>query len=406
MPGLPPSSRIRLAWAGFAFLYLAMAYLAAGAKPIVDEVAHYVHINRFDHGDFRIAWDILTVLPGYHALSAAVLWITDQRTLAAARLLNAVYGLLAIGAFHWMRKNAFGKAELAATLQFALLPILLPYDFMVYTDVLSLAFVLAAGAATLGRRDVVSGMLMIGALCIRQTNVVWLPLYAWLALSRDPVVVVSLRQALVRTWPYILGAVLFLAYWLWNGSISLSKEQTTMHPDFSFHVGNLYFTLFLCALLFPLHVLDGLKSFSRTVHARPWLLSVPVAALGVFWLGFRIDHPFNQADEPWTVHNHLLQWVASAGWSKAAFGVIAVAAGCGLSGTRLHPRSAWMLYPLTFVALASSWMIEHRYALVPIALWQVFRERQDGKIESATTALWAVLAVSACLGTFTGRFSL
>jgi len=383
-----------------------MAYLAAGAKPIVDEVAHYVHINRFDHGDFRIAWDILTVLPGYHALSAAVLWATDQRTLAAARLLNAVYGLLAIGAFHWMRKVSVGKADAAATLQFALLPILFPYDFMVYTDVLSLAFVLAAGAATLARRDIISGVLMIGALCIRQTNVIWLPLYAWLALSRDEAFVPSLRLALARTWPYALGVGLFLIYWIWNGSVSLSKEQTTMHPDFSFHIGNLYFTLFLCALLFPLQVLDGLKSFVRNVRARPWLLSVPIVAFGVFWLGFRVDHPFNQADEPWTVHNHLLRWVVSAGWSKAAFGLIAVAAGCGLSGTRLHPRSAWMLYPLTFAALASSWMIEHRYALVPIALWLVFRERQNEKIETATTALWAVLAVCACLGTFTGRFSL
>jgi len=65
-----------------------------------------------------------------------------------------------------------------------------------------------------------------------------------------------------------------------------------------------------------------------------------------------------------------------------------------------------MLYPLTFFALASSWMVEHRYALVPIALWLVFRERESGKIETATTALWAVLAVCFCLGTFTGRFSL
>ncbi len=399
-------SRIRLAWAGFAFLYLAMAYLAAGAKPIVDEIAHYVHINRFDHGDFRIAWDILTVLPGYHALSAVVLWATDQRTLAAARVLNAVYGLLAIGAFHWLRKNAAGKADAAATLQFALLPILFPYDFMVYTDVLSLAFVLAAGAATLGRRDILAGVLMIAALCVRQTNVVWLPLFAWLALSRDEAAAPSLRQVLTRTWPYALGVGLFLVYWMWNGSISLSKEQTMMHPDFSFHIGNLYFTSFLCALLFPLHVRNGFKEFVRNARLHPWLLSVPAIAFGIFWAGFRVDHPFNQADEPWTVHNHLLRFVVSAWWWKAAFGLVAVAAACGLSGTRLHPRSAWMLYPLTFVALASSWMIEHRYALVPLALWQVFRERQNEKIETATTALWAVLAVCACLGTFTGRFSL
>lgn len=403
----PSNTRIRLAWAGFVFLYAAIAYLSADVKPIADEIAHYVHINWFDHGKFKIAWDILTVLPGYHAISAAILWATDLRTLAAARLLNALYGLLAIGAFHWMRKAAAGKGSALATLQFALLPILFPYDFMVFTDVLSLAVVLAAGAATLNRRDVVSGMLMIAALCIRQTNVVWLPLYAWLALSPDrPLTMPTLRQFLTRTWPYAAGIVLFTAYWIGNGSISLSKEQSTMHPDFSIHVGNVYFALFLCAALFPLHVASGLKSFAAKLCAQPGWAAAPIAALALYWFGFRVDHPFNQALEPWMLHNRILLFAQSAWWWKAAFGLVAVAAACGLAETRLRPRSAWVLYPLALFALASSWMIEHRYALVPVALWLVFRERKSEKIETMTTALWAVLAVCACLGTLTGRFAL
>jgi len=62
-------------------LYIAIGLLAADAKPISDEIAHYVHINWFDHGKFKIAGEILTVLPGYHAISAAILWVTDLRTL-------------------------------------------------------------------------------------------------------------------------------------------------------------------------------------------------------------------------------------------------------------------------------------------------------------------------------------
>ena len=404
---LSESTRIRLIWAGFAFLYLAIGFLAAGAKPISDEIAHYVHINWFDHGKFQVAGDILTVLPGYHAISAAILWATDLRTLAAARWLNALYGVLAIAAFHWMRRNDFGKSDAAATLQFALLPILFPYNFMVFTDVLSLAFVLAAGAATLRRRHAISGALMIVALCIRQTNVIWLPLYAWLALLPDRgFTVPSPRLLLARTWPYAIGICLFVAYWFWNGSISFSKAQSTMHPDLSIHVGNVYFTLFMCALLFPLHVLTGLKPFAAEVRARPWLAALPLAGFALFWALFRVDHPFNQVAEPWMVHNHILLLAQSAWWWKAGFGLIAVTAACGLASTRLRPASAWMLYPLTLIALGSSWMVEHRYALVPIALWLVFRERKDEKIEKATTALWAVLAVCACLGTFTGRFSL
>jgi len=401
--------RIRLAWAGFAFVYIAIGLLAAGAKPTPDEIAHYSHINWFDHGKFKIAWDILTVLPGYHAISAAILWATDLRTLAAARWLNAVYGLLAIAAFHWVRRSSAGKGEAAATLQFALLPILFPYDFMVYTDVLSLAVVLAAGAMTLSGRHVISGALMILALCIRQTNVIWLPLYAWLAVSGDRAFLLplpSMREMWARVWPYAAGVGAFAGYWAWNGSISLSKEQATMHPDFSIHVGNVYFTLLLCAALFPLHVGIGLKAFAVQVRTRPWLITIPLAAFALFWLLFRVDHPFNQAVEPWMAHNRVILLAQSAWQWKAAFGLLAVAAGCGLAGTRLRPPSAWMLYPLGLIALLSAWMIEHRYALVPIAFWLVFRERQNKKIETATTALWAVLAVCACLGQISGRFSL
>ena len=401
------SSRIRLAWAGFAFLYIAIACFAAGAKPIPDEIAHYVHINWFDHGEFKIAGDILTVLPGYHAISAAILWAVDQRTLVAARFLNAFYGLLAIAAFYWMRRNASGKADAAATLQFALLPILFVYDFMVFTDVLSLAVVLAAGAMTLSRRHVISGALMILALCIRQTNVIWLPLYAWLAVSGERSFSLSpARVMLAQAWPYAVGAGMFLGYWAWNGSISLSKAQATMHPDFSVHVGNVYFALFLCAVLFPLHVFIGLKAFVARAQVQHWLIAVPLAAFALFWLLFRVDHPFNQALEPWMLHNRILQLTQSAWQWKAALGVAAVAAGCGLAATLLRPSSAWMLYPLTLIALLSSWMVEHRYALVPLVLWLVFRERQSEKIETATTALWAILAVCVCLGTFTGRFTL
>lgn len=179
-----------------------------------------------------------------------------------------------------------------------------------------------------------------------------------------------------------------------------------MHPDFSIHVGNVYFLLFMCALLFPLHLLAGMKSFVAQVRTRPWLIAIPLAAFALYWALFRVDHPFNQVAEPWMVHNHIILLAQSTWWWKAAFGLIGVVAGCGLANTRLRPPSAWMLYPLTFFALASSWMVEHRYALVPIALWLVFRERESGKIETATTALWAVLAVCFCLGTFTGRFSL
>ena len=402
------SNSIRLLWAGFALLYLAFALLLKGVAPTPDEIVHYVQINRFDHGDYRIVEQYLTMLPGYHALVAAILWVSDQRSLAAARLVTAMIGLATIGAFHLLRSRVWPQEnDGIATLQFALLPILFPYDFLVYTDALSLALVLAACAATLRRRDVLSGALMIVAMCVRQTNVVWLPLLAIFALA--PLRLDALpppRTLAQKTWPYALGAALFVAYWIWNGHISLSTEQSTMHPDLSAHVGNLYFALFLCAIFLPFQVATGLPGFAHRVASRPWLAILPLLSMAGCMLLFRVDHPFNLATQPLLLHNWVIQFASSNWLLQATFAAIATIAACGLAMTRLRPEGAVLLYPLTAVALGAFWMVEHRYALIPIALWLAFRKAGSRRVEMATTALWFAFAVYFCLGIYFGYFGL
>lgn len=388
-------------------MYVALAVWLKGAAPIPDEIAHYGQINRFDHGDFRIALQYLTMVPGYHALMAAILWTLDLRSLDAARLLNALLGLGTIGAFHLARSALWSRSAAAATLQFALLPILLPYDFLVYTDVLALGLVLAALAATLRDRHLLAGLVMVGALCVRQTSVVWLPLLAAIAVWPADGKLPALREVARRGWPYALGVLLFLGYWLWNGHISLSPEQAAMHPDLSMHVGNIFFALFLCALLLPLQVAVGLRRFATIAVQRPWVLALPLAAFAAFWALFQADHPYNLATTPLMLHNLVVQQVQADGVLKMVFGVAAVLAGCGLAPTVLRPRGAVLLYPVAIFALAAFWMIEPRYALVPLAFWLVFREpARHANIEYATMALWALFAVCMCFGIHSGRFSL
>lgn len=406
------SLRIRLLWAGFAFVYVACAILLRDVRPIPDEVIHYGQIELFDHGDFHVG-KFLTMLPGYHIVSAALLRITGQRSIEAARFLNALYGLGAIGAFYLLRKRTWPTDAQLPTLQFALLPILFPYDFLVFTDVLSLGMVLAATAATIRGRDVVAGLLMIGAMGVRQNNVVWLPLLCVLAVARDIDGPRTLREMLPlvrgklsRLWPYALGAALFLAYWAYNGHISLSAAQATMHPDWSMHVGNVYFALFVCVLLFPLHITAGLRGFASRVARAPWLAALPHVAFALFLGLFRVDHPYNSPVQPLWLHNYVLQACESHAAWKVLFGLLAIAAACGLATARLRPRAALCLYPLSLAALASFWMIEHRYILIPLALWLAFRESADRRIEYATTALWALFAVCLCLGVHSEAFYL
>lgn len=388
-------------------MYVTFALIFRTCVVVPDEVVHYWQINKFDHGEFRLAEDYLTMLPGYHALAAAILWITDLRTLGAARMLNGLFGVFTIFAFWRLRRCAWEGPASAAALQFALLPILFPYDFRVYTDVLSLGVVLLATAETLRDRHRTAGLLMIASMAMRQTNVVWLPLLSAIAVwPNGKLEIPHIGRLLRRVWPYLIGVALFVAYWIWNGHISLSKEQASNHPDLSAHVGNIYFALVVFALLMPLQVALGLRHFAANVRARPWLVLLPLAGFIAFWTLFKVDHPFNQVSDPPYLHNYLILLTQQNILLKAMFGMIAVVAACGLSGIRLQPRTALLLYPVAFVALAAFWLIEHRYMLIPISLWLAFRERESQRVETATTALWAFYTVSMCLGIVAGKFNL
>jgi len=91
---------------------------------------------------------------------------------------------------------------------------------------------------------------------------------------------------------------------------------------------------------------------------------------------------------------------------RAIAGVVITLAACGLAATRLRPPAAAWLYPFAALFLAASWLIEQRYALVPLVLWLAFREHRGRTLEWATAALWLILAVCLFCGMIAIRFFL
>jgi alpha-1,2-glucosyltransferase len=171
-------------------------------------------------------------------------------------------------------------------------------------------------------------------------------------------------------------------------------------------LGNLYFALFLAGVLLPLHAVAGLRDFAKAARKRPWLLVIPVLVFAFYWWGFHADNPYNQvAPEVYPRNRLLLHIEHDPSWRLGA-GLVMVLAACGLAPTQLRPRAAIWLYPFAALFLASSWLIEQRYALVPLVLWLAFREHRGRTIEYTTLALWLVAAVCIFSAVITGRFSL
>jgi len=389
-------------------LFVAALVMMRHRGTYTDELNHYSQIVLFRRGDFRIYTDTLTTIPGYHAIVAAILWIFGAESLNAARLVNAAFALIGVAGFHELRRRLWPGTETLATVQLLVLPILVPLFFLVYTDMLALALLLWATYATVCARHVWSALLLTMLVGVRQNEVVWAGFLA--AVVVWPIWrehgFSAWREIVAKGLPYCVPVVAFLGFWWWNGSISLSHEQAALHPDLSLHLGNLFFALFLAGAFLPLHAVAGFRDFLARSRARPWLLAIPALVFAAFWWSFHADNPYNSVFPNYYIRNGLLIAIDTQPLVRAIAGVVITLAACGLAATRLRPPAAAWLYPFAALFLAASWLIEQRYALVPLVLWLAFREHRGRTLEWATAALWLILAVCLFCGMIAIRFFL
>lgn len=404
---MPTSSTPRETWIlaiALGILYAAAIAASWHAPVRSDELYHFAQIELFRHGEWRVLDTYLTTIPGYNAAVAAVLAATRTDSIGAARAVTALFGLLAAAAFHAIRRETQPGTEAIATAQFLVLPVLAPFFFLVYTDVLALSLVLWATFATLRSRHAWSALLVCLAILVRQSDVVWAGFLALLATwpafasRRRDELAVSMRRAL----PYLVPIVLFVGFWAWNGSISLSHEQAALHPEFSFHIGNVILALVIGGLLLPMQAVGAGVDYRAAMARRRWLFFVPFVAFFTPIVFFGADNPYNTAQPDFFIHNAIVQVIANHDLKLVAAALATF--GAVLWWVPLVPAGARWLYPIAAFFLASEWLIETRYLIVPFALWLALRQHRSRAIEWTTLALWAVIAVLIVAGTVSGRF--
>ncbi|MBD8873110.1 hypothetical protein [Rhodanobacter sp. DHB23] len=376
---------------------------------IVDEAVHVWQVSRFMQGQLHSVTQDLTNIPGYHLLVAGLMWLSGSHSLAGMRTIDVCFGLLGGLFFYLARLAQYQAHQGRAVAQFLFFPLLYPYVFLVYTDVLSVALVLAALAATLRHRHVLAALALVAAMMVRQNNVVWaafLAAYAlWPILAkahwRPMRVMQDLGQAI---WPYLVVMALFLAYWAWNGTIVFESVQARTHPDASFHLGNPFFLLCMAGVFLPLQLLGGLRRFLALARADSRWLLLPLATIACYTLCFTVSSRLNFIGIPYFLHNDLLVLVTQEKWASCLFGLVATIAACGLAGTRFASPQGFLLYPVACFYLAASTLIEVRYALVPMALWLALRQQESDGAERATLAIWVAVAQYFALGVLDLRF--
>ncbi len=378
---------MKQAWIDRACLALALAWTVGIARrasdlaPQLDEHVHLAQVQRLIEG----SWDLherLTVLPGLHALVAAVASLGGE-PLGVGRAVVAGFAVAAwLAAFAVARREVPDRAGLRA-LAIATLPLAAPLGAVFYTDVPGLALLLASVWLARAGRPVASGLGAAAALLLRHSLVAYAPLVAALGVPPGA----SWREGLRRAAPILVVIVALGAALAGAGGVALGDRR---FHGLGLHGANLPFAALLAlVLLLPSH-LRALGAVRDLVRHAPVACLVSASAGLALALGADATHPFN---DPARV-DHLLYVT----WIDALFhtlgGRLALAAASvyvPLSFATWRwtaPRLGW-LGPLVALRLGATWLVEPRYALAPLALVILFRPREPRWLEASYVLVYA-----------------
>lgn len=361
-----------------------------------DESFHLPQIDAYTHGNYQFFQSNLTVIPGYHALVAALAKLTSSSGIDAYRIISSLLSAMALIFFYLSAKQLRHDSPLLSTAVFLFCPLFFPFFFVLYTDIIALSFVLAGLYFSLIKRYHTAGMILILSLTIRQTNVVWLAFF-WAVIffqeaggidnfskyfDRDTLK--KLTRFLIRTIFFPVGLALFLAFTFINKGVALGDAESHL-------LGKLYFTqiffwIFVVSLvLLPLHITYIPRAYRLVKRSPEWLLFIS-AAFALYFLTFWADHHYNTVD--FFIRNKLIIWLNQSDLNKIFIAIPMALAFLGLAVTPMRQKYFYLLYPAMLVSVLPHALIEQRYFMDTIALLFLFLHINKRKILVFTLALY------------------
>ncbi len=353
----------------------------------VDEQIHFDQIQRLVSGPAPLNPG-LTMIPGFHAIVAALVWFTGGLSEFTARFAVFLLSIATVLTFYALARTMRPEQAGTRLLQFTFLPILFPQFFLIYTDVTAMLFVLLMMLAAARHRYWAAGFLGFLSCLVRQNDVIWVAFVLLWSYHRDyGWRWVPLAESFNRYWTFVATGVAFLLFVVLNGG-QIALGDAHAHPLGSLHLANVFFLLFLaCVLFLPLW-----WGYRREILARlrsGWFWLGLVALFPIFWFGFAITHPYNLDGTDYYMRNAILMFVTSTPTLKLQFFIPVGMAFLFFSAVPTS-ESRWLLYGFTILALIPEWLVEQRYYLIPLALFLLAREPAGRWGERVQTAVFVL----------------
>lgn len=368
---------------------------------LVDEGGHLGNILHFLEG--KPGWpEAMPMLPGYHymVISLRELW-PGLDPLYAARWTTALVTLVGFAAFALARERLTGRRAGRETLLLALLPLAQHFTGLAYTDMPALAFVLVAWWAQVSGRHAFAALVLVGAVALRQTNLVWAVFFVLWEWIRDD----APRGAWLRRVAWLL---VFLA--AAAGTILIAGRLTvgTQHGnEFKFNIASLHFSAALLLVLgLPVwvsHLREAwglwLGFWRRRRGLAALFAGAGLVAVAVLALTFANPHIWNR-ELFWEgcsftlLRNWPLVAIDGHPWLRvvSALNIVLMTLAVALVIVRQRQaRALWLVLAIGAVPVVTNGLVEPRY-LIPgaaFALGLLEIGRSDGR---ALALWWGVLS--------------
>jgi len=388
-------------------------------RPTTEEVSQRVAEIIRDTGGANEP--ILSMLPGYHAIVALPMAVNHRLgsllgwqfdALLVARLASGgiSLGLLAALVALCRRTGVTASAcdphdcdSLAASAWTA--AIVLPFHWLVYTDMLAMLLIVTVVLAHAAGRPAVAGGLGILSMAVRQTTValvatapiidLWDDFFAPEPSAGRPWAA-RLGLACRRHWATLVALAVFFGFVLINGRISVGPREA---HAFQLTCSALVFSLAVFTICTVPLVIGSLWRLvrERPLRLRPRTLGLIVTAAAVGACSFTAVHEWNRTDTcPWLLRNHLIEWLEHASVAGVPIGRVGlfgllVSAGMLLASTPLPARYAAFLTAAWLCSVAPFLLLEPRYSIPPIVLWLALRQRESESLERAQVT-WGIAA--------------
>lgn len=331
-------------------------------------------------------------IPGYHLLLALFSVAFKNTTLSFYRGISIIFSALSVLAFFsTARKLDRPVFSLLKSLQYLFLPILFPFYFLLYTDVMSVLALLVCLHETFEKRYTTAGIFAILSVAIRQNNILWVICFMIFVLAQEsrPFSWNAIKMYVSDLALHLLAILGLGIFILWNHGIALADVGA--HPPFNFHTGNLFsFCLFFLLMFAPLLVMQPRLAWRKISSYGSILAPLLILFLFVYMLMYVNTHSYNF--DQWWLRNKALAFFLSSSWSKSGYFIIVLLSCLIWAVTSLHRGMFMWMYPFSVLYLSSSWLIEPRYFLPPIVFFLLLRRPASLRIEATMLVVFILEA--------------